>query len=37
MTLTIINLGDDWDSCLALDMEHPRPKFIQEVLQKSLR
>lgn len=28
---------DDWDSCLLLDSEHPRPKFIQEVLQKSLR
>lgn len=28
---------DDWDSCLLLDPEHPRPKFIQEVLQKSLR
>lgn len=28
---------DDWDSCLLLEPEHPRPKFIQEVLQKSLR
>lgn len=28
---------DEWDSCLLLDPEHPRPKFIQEVLQKCLR
>lgn len=28
---------DDWDSCLFLENEHPRPKFIQEVLQKCLR
>ncbi|XP_017038914.1 nuclear cap-binding protein subunit 1 [Drosophila ficusphila] len=28
---------DEWDSCLLLDGEHPRPKFIQEVLQKCLR
>lgn len=28
---------DDWDSCLLLDAEHPRPKFIQEVLNKCLR
>lgn len=28
---------DDWDSCLLREPEHPRPKFIQEVLQKSLR
>ncbi|XP_038114809.1 nuclear cap-binding protein subunit 1 [Culex quinquefasciatus] len=28
---------DDWDSCLLLEMEHPRPKFIQEVLLKCLR
>lgn len=28
---------DDWDSCLLLEPEHPRPKFIQEVLMKSLR
>lgn len=28
---------DDWDSCLLLEPEHPRPKFVQEVLQKSLR
>lgn len=28
---------DDWDSCLLLEQEHPRPKFIQEVLLKSLR
>lgn len=28
---------EDWDSCLYLEAEHPRPKFIQEVLQKCLR
>ena len=28
---------DDWDSCLLLEPEHPRPKFIQEVCLKSLR
>uniref|UniRef100_T1GAL0 Nuclear cap-binding protein subunit 1 n=1 Tax=Megaselia scalaris TaxID=36166 RepID=T1GAL0_MEGSC len=28
---------DEWDSCLLLDPEHPRPKFIQEVLLKCLR
>lgn len=28
---------DEWDSCLLLDAEHPRPKFIQEVLMKCLR
>ncbi|ETN59105.1 nuclear cap-binding protein subunit 1 [Anopheles darlingi] len=28
---------DDWDSCLLLENEHPRPKFIQEVLLKCLR
>lgn len=28
---------EDWDSCLQRDAEHPRPKFIQEVLQKALR
>lgn len=28
---------DDWDSCLNRDYEHPRPKFIREVLLKSLR
>ncbi|KAH8287275.1 hypothetical protein KR054_005148 [Drosophila jambulina] len=28
---------DEWDSCLLLDAEHPRPKFIQEVLHKCLR
>ncbi|XP_071450272.1 nuclear cap-binding protein subunit 1 [Hetaerina americana] len=28
---------DDWESSLQLDPEHPRPKFIREVLLKSLR
>lgn len=28
---------EDWDSCLQLDPEHPRPKFIREVLLKCLR
>lgn len=28
---------EDWDSCLQLDSEHPRPKFVREVLLKSLR
>jgi len=28
---------EDWDSCLQLDPEHPRPKFVREVLLKSLR
>ncbi|XP_017470240.1 PREDICTED: nuclear cap-binding protein subunit 1 [Rhagoletis zephyria] len=28
---------EEWDSCLLLDPEHPRPKFIQEVLHKCLR
>ncbi|XP_037931120.1 nuclear cap-binding protein subunit 1 [Teleopsis dalmanni] len=28
---------DEWDSCLLMDSEHPRPKFIQEVLLKCLR
>ncbi|XP_034940249.1 nuclear cap-binding protein subunit 1 [Chelonus insularis] len=28
---------EDWDSCLQRDMEHPRPKFIREVLLKALR
>ncbi|KAK0167958.1 hypothetical protein PV327_001806 [Microctonus hyperodae] len=28
---------EDWDSCLQRDIEHPRPKFIREVLLKALR
>ncbi|XP_076633760.1 nuclear cap-binding protein subunit 1 [Colletes latitarsis] len=28
---------EDWDSCLQRDPEHPRPKFIREVLLKALR
>lgn len=28
---------EDWDSCLNRDYEHPRPKFIREVLLKSRR
>lgn len=28
---------DDWDFCIQLDLEHPRPKFIKEVLHKALR
>lgn len=28
---------EDWDSCLQRDTEHPRPKFIREVLLKALR
>ncbi|CAG2056149.1 unnamed protein product [Timema podura] len=28
---------EDWESCLQLDPEHPRPKFIREVLLKCLR
>ncbi|XP_039291918.1 nuclear cap-binding protein subunit 1 [Nilaparvata lugens] len=28
---------EDWESCLALDSEHPRPKFIKEVLMKAMR
>ncbi|KAL1117700.1 hypothetical protein AAG570_004015 [Ranatra chinensis] len=28
---------DDWEECLKLDHEHPRPKFIKEVLLKTLR
>lgn len=28
---------EDWDSCLQRDAEHPRPKFIREVLLKALR
>ena len=28
---------EDWDSCLLRDAEHPRPKFIREVLLKALR
>lgn len=28
---------EDWDSCLQREYEHPRPKFIREVLAKALR
>lgn len=28
---------EDWEECLKLDHEHPRPKFIKEVLLKTLR
>ncbi|XP_065337734.1 nuclear cap-binding protein subunit 1 [Cloeon dipterum] len=28
---------EDWESCLQLDPEHPRPKFIKEVLLKAQR
>ncbi|XP_059486308.1 nuclear cap-binding protein subunit 1 isoform X2 [Neocloeon triangulifer] len=28
---------EDWESCLQLDQEHPRPKFIKEVLFKAQR
>ncbi|KAK7866609.1 hypothetical protein R5R35_010440 [Gryllus longicercus] len=28
---------DDWESCLQLDPEHPKPKFVREVLLKCLR
>lgn len=28
---------DDWESCLDLDAEHPKPKFIREVMLKSMR
>lgn len=28
---------EDWDSCLSLDSEHPRPKFIREVMLKCMR
>ncbi|CAG9772575.1 unnamed protein product [Ceutorhynchus assimilis] len=28
---------EDWDVCLSLDSEHPKPKFIREVMLKSIR
>ncbi|XP_013882779.1 nuclear cap-binding protein subunit 1 [Austrofundulus limnaeus] len=28
---------DDWSDCLALDLEMPKPKFVKEVLEKSMR
>lgn len=28
---------EDWDSCLSLDSEHPKPKFIREVMLKCMR
>ncbi|XP_063215947.1 nuclear cap-binding protein subunit 1 [Bacillus rossius redtenbacheri] len=28
---------EDWEECLQLDPEHPRPKFVREVLLKCLR
>jgi nuclear cap-binding protein subunit 1 len=28
---------EDWESCLLLDQDHPRPKFIKEVLLKAQR
>ncbi|KAH1005717.1 hypothetical protein HUJ04_006647 [Dendroctonus ponderosae] len=28
---------DDWDVCLSLDSEHPKPKFVREVMLKSMR
>jgi len=28
---------EDWESCLLLDQEHPRPKLIKEVLLKAQR
>ncbi|XP_044756316.1 nuclear cap-binding protein subunit 1 [Coccinella septempunctata] len=28
---------EDWDSCLSLDPEHPKPKFIREVMLKCMR
>ncbi|KAF6210400.1 hypothetical protein GE061_013504 [Apolygus lucorum] len=28
---------EDWEECLKLDHEHPRPKFIKEVLLKTMR
>lgn len=28
---------EDWDSCLSLDDDHPKPKFIRETMLKSMR
>lgn len=28
---------EDWESCLGLDPEHPKPKFIRETMLKSMR
>uniref|UniRef100_A0A3P9NH11 Nuclear cap binding protein subunit 1 n=1 Tax=Poecilia reticulata TaxID=8081 RepID=A0A3P9NH11_POERE len=28
---------DDWADCLTLDLEKPKPKFVKEVLEKSMR
>ncbi|KAI9521346.1 Nuclear cap-binding protein subunit 1 [Dissostichus eleginoides] len=28
---------DDWSDCLTMDLEKPKPKFIKEVLEKSMR
>ncbi|XP_037315894.2 nuclear cap-binding protein subunit 1 [Pungitius pungitius] len=28
---------DDWSDCLAVDLEKPKPKFVKEVLEKSMR
>ncbi|XP_020493144.1 nuclear cap-binding protein subunit 1 [Labrus bergylta] len=28
---------DDWSDCLAVDLQKPKPKFVKEVLEKSMR
>ncbi|KAM4555379.1 nuclear cap-binding protein subunit 1 isoform 2-T2 [Odontesthes bonariensis] len=28
---------DDWSDCLAVDLDRPKPKFVKEVLEKSMR
>lgn len=28
---------EDWDSCLTLDDEHPKPKFVRETMLKCMR
>ncbi|XP_054453651.1 nuclear cap-binding protein subunit 1 [Anoplopoma fimbria] len=28
---------DDWSDCLTMDLEKPKPKFVKEVLEKSMR
>ncbi|XP_034454976.1 nuclear cap-binding protein subunit 1 isoform X2 [Hippoglossus hippoglossus] len=28
---------DDWSDCLAVDLDKPKPKFVKEVLEKSMR